>query len=149
MQVTVSYLETPALTMYQTLVGSENRAALVTVHRGKITKITPVEEGNVCAGVKHPPTGAIDNSKMLARLLAEPFGEYYVVVCWGKIAEVRKVVKDAAIKVEDMAPSPTEVPSEKDADTVELEAAESDEAKVTPKPPPRRRRTTKAKAPTG
>ena len=90
--------------MFEKLLARGNNASIVAIHRGKIAKITPVRkaDGAVCAGGIRPADGMRDNGRMLARLFAEDFGEYYVVVCYGLITEVSPVEKEEAIKVQDV-----------------------------------------------
>jgi len=116
--------------MFEILLSRGNRACLVTVHRKQITKVTPIKnEADVCAGVDRPRGGAlIDNGEMFNRLLTEPYGEYVVTVCYGKITSVLPVVKDEAVKVQDFTESIEEVKMQDFAEPTE-------EAKPTKKKP--------------
>ena len=89
---------------------SFNRKLLVTVHRGAMTKITPVEGAAVCADVRRPPDGLRDNGVMFEKLFESGFGEYLVTVCYGKIVAVERVEKEAAVKVQDVVEPPDTAP---------------------------------------
>lgn len=92
-----------SLRMYEVLLARGNGERVVTVHRGRITKVTPIKrDEDVCVNAARPLSGFVDNGEMLKRLFAEPFGEYVVTVCYGRITDVAPVAKEEAVKVQDM-----------------------------------------------
>lgn len=110
MTMTATYTPPQAtgVQMYERLLARGNGEYLVTVHRGTMTKITPVRrDADVCAGVERPKSGLlVDNGAMLKKLFAAQYGEYAVKVCHGQIVEVAEVERGKATKVQDLAPQP-------------------------------------------
>jgi len=92
----------PAANMVEVLLARGNGVKLVNVHLGRISKVTPVSsETDVCARVKR--SGAlVDNAEKMAQLLGETFGEYMVTVCHGQIMSVERVMKEEAVKVQEI-----------------------------------------------
>lgn len=93
--------------LYEALLGNGNRKYLVSVHGGKLAKVTPIKtpiggNGNACAGVAHPQGRVNDNSTALAQLLALPFAQYVVTVCYGMIAEIAPVEREQALTAENV-----------------------------------------------
>lgn len=105
MGMTLKYTQAPEAVagMYEELLARGDRQMLVTVHRSRITKITPVGASNVCAGVKRPLNGLVDNGVLLAKLLSQPFAQWLVTVCHGKLITLAPVEREAEVTEQDLA----------------------------------------------
>ena len=117
MQVTVSEKAVRESTaLYEALLGRGNRNYLVNVHGGKLVKVTPINSNeNVCAGVAHPQGRRSDNSTALAQLLAQPFAQYVVTVCYGIIVGIAPVEREQTLTAESVREDNEKAPVKKPA----------------------------------
>jgi len=83
---------------------AENHTCVVTVHRGRITKIQPVNEIDACVAFSRP-VGVVENEQKLREILHEDYGEYVVTVCYGQIVKVSRVERESAVIIDQCGPN--------------------------------------------